>query len=70
MSLMVSRSQLATLAKELSRNWAHAKASWQDSKSAEFETKYLEPLQIQMVATLEALEKLDRVIIKIRSDCE
>ena len=70
MSLMGSRTHLATLARELSRNWEHTKEGWQDSRSTEFEAKYLEPLRTQMVATLEALEKLDRVIIKIRSDCE
>ena len=70
MSLLVSKSQLATQAKELSRNWEYTKQHWQDSKSAEFEVKYLQPLQTQMVATLEALEKLDRAIHKIRSDCE
>jgi len=70
MSLMASRTHLATLAKELSRNWEHARERWQDSRRAEFEVKYLEPLQSQMIATLEALEKLDRVITKIRSDCE
>ena len=70
MSLMVSKAQLATLAKELSRNWEYTRQHWQDRKSAEFEVKHLEPLQTQMVATFEALEKLDRILIKIRSDCE
>ena len=70
MSLMVSKAQLATLAKELSRNWEYTRQHWQDRKSAEFEEKLLEPLQTQMVATFEALEKLDRILIKIRSDCE
>ncbi len=70
MSLLASRTHLATLAKELSRNWTQTRERWQDRRSAEFETKYLEPLQTQMVGTLEALEKLDRVLTKIRSDCE
>ena len=70
MSLMVCKAQLATLAKELSRNWEYTRQHWQDRKSAEFEVKHLEPLQTQMVATFEALEKLDRILIKIRSDCE
>ncbi len=70
MSLMATRSQLATLAKELSRNTQQLRERWPDRRGAEFEVKYLDPLQTQMAATFAALEKLERLLLKIRSDCE
>ncbi|MBI5772304.1 MAG: hypothetical protein HZA89_01005 [Verrucomicrobia bacterium] len=70
MSLKVSRSQLATLTRNLMGQWELAKAHWQDARSAEFQARYLDPLQTEMTAALEAMDKLDAVLGKIRSDCE
>ena len=70
MSLMASRTHLATLSRELARNWDYTSEHWQDQRRAEFEVKYLEPLRTQLVASMDAREKLDRILLKIRSDCE
>jgi hypothetical protein len=70
MSVRASRTQLATLTRELMSRWEQVKNHWQDEQSREFEAKYLEPLQIQVAATLTALDKLDQLITKVRSDCE
>jgi len=70
MSVRASRSQLATLTRDLMNHWEQTKSQWRDTPSQEFAAKYLEPLQIQVAATLTAIEKLDQLITKVRSDCE
>jgi len=70
MSLKVNRSHLATLTRNLLGQWAQAKEHWQDARSAEFQAQYIEPLHIEVTAALEAMDKLDSALGKIRSDCE
>jgi hypothetical protein len=70
MSLKVSRSQLATLTRNLLGQWEQTKAHWHDGRSEEFQAQYLDPLQAEVAAALEAMDKLDATLGKIRSDCE
>jgi hypothetical protein len=70
MSLKASKSQLALLSRNLAVQWALVKADWQDEKSGEFEARFLDPLQTDVARALEAMDKLDAVLAKIRSDCE
>jgi hypothetical protein len=70
MNLGARRSQLATLAKELHGHWGETKTHWRDVRSQEFEARYLEPLETQLNAALTAIEKLEGVLKKVRSDCE
>ena len=44
MSLSANKSQLAAITKELSGHWQQTQEYWKDSKSQEFERKYLDEL--------------------------
>lgn len=70
MSLRVSRTQLAALTKNLAAQWEQAREHWRDEKSAEFQARYLDPLHTELSAALAAMDKLEGVLGKIRSDCE
>lgn len=70
MNVQGNSTRLATLTKELLANWAQVKEHWRDSKSAEFETRYLQELLIKTSAAIAATDKLGTVLNKIRRDCE
>lgn len=61
---------LVTLTKDLSLKWEQTSASWHDAKSQEFERRFLADLVANVDQVLPVLEQLDRLIAKIRSDCE
>ena len=65
-----SGSRLSAITKELSRQWQQTKEYWQDAKSQEFERKYLEDLLASVDKTVTVIEQLDKLVMKIRKDCE
>jgi hypothetical protein len=69
-SLNASKSRLAALSKDLTVRWEQTRASWTDARSREFEQHYMETLQSSVNAALVNIETLERIIAKIRSDCE
>lgn len=46
------------------------KDSWRDAKSQEFERNYLEPLKSNITMAVSVIEKLDKLLTKVRKDCE
>jgi hypothetical protein len=63
-------STLAQSAKNLSAAWQEAQAHWRDAKAAEFQREYLDEIPALIGKSREALEELERVLRKVRSDCE
>lgn len=70
MNLQANKSMLMAVSKELNQNWQQVKDQWQDTKQNEFERTYIETLQVNINMAVEAMEKLDKVLTKIRRDCE
>jgi thymidylate synthase len=70
MSLRNSGTRLAMLTKELMLKWKDTRESWKDAKSGEFERKYLDELQGSVDNAVTVIDKLDKLISKIRKDCE
>jgi len=54
----------------LSNQWQETRESWQDAKSGEFEHRYLEELLAAVERTVTVIEKIDKLMEKIRKDCE
>jgi hypothetical protein len=50
--------------------WQQTKESWRDEKSAEFEQKYLSELVAAVDKSVTVIEQLDKLIEKIKKDCE
>jgi len=70
MSLSGSRSRLAAISKELSLRWLETKYYWKDTKSQEFEQRFMDDLLARVDKTVTVVEKLDQVLSKVRKDCE
>ena len=63
-------SRLSGITKDLRGQWQQTKAYWRDSKAQEFEEKYLAELFASVDKTVAVIEQLDKLLQKIRSDCE
>lgn len=61
---------LAAATKDLARKWDETKESWHDGKSAEFEQKFLFDLFSTVDRATPVFEDLDKLLSRIRSDCE
>jgi hypothetical protein len=70
MNLSGNRSRLAAITQELSRRWGETKTYWRDTKSQEFERKYMDELTAQVDKTVTVIEKLDVLLTRVRNDCE
>jgi hypothetical protein len=68
--MKASGSRLAGITKELRSEWQNTKSYWKDAKCQEFEHRYMEELLASVDRTVTVIEQLDKLITKIRSDCE
>ena len=62
--------RLAGITKDLWNQWQETKIYWRDSKSEEFQKKYLDELMSSVDKTVAVIEQLDKLITKIKTDCE
>ena len=65
-----SRARLEALTKELRVQWQQTQEHWADAKSQEFEQKFLQELFASVERSVAVIEQLDKVITKIKKDCE
>jgi uncharacterized protein YeaO (DUF488 family) len=65
-----SGSKLLALSRHLSAQWQQTKEYWQDAKSHEFERKYIDELMASVDKAVTVMEQVDKLVGKIRSDCE
>jgi len=70
MSLAPNKALLVTLTKDLLLRWEQTRESWHDAKSLEFEKQYINELATTVDQAVEVIEKLDKLLTKVRSDCE
>lgn len=56
--------------KTLLRHWDDTKEVWNDARRAEFEKKYIEPLEPQMRNTLDKLRRLAQVFNQACQECQ
>jgi thymidylate synthase len=68
--MSASGSRLTAITKELWVQWQRTKDDWRDAKSLEFERKYLQELMSSVDKTVAVIDQLDKLIAKIKSDCE
>lgn len=62
--------RLSGLTKEFYLQWQETRAYWRDAKSDEFQHKYLEELFASVDKTVAVIEQLDKLVTKIRHECE
>jgi hypothetical protein len=69
-SLGASKSLLNEANRELFARWEEARASWRDSKAADFDKDYLASLPQAVATAVRIIEELDVVLAKIHADCD
>ncbi len=62
--------RLSAVTKDLWAKWQYTRESWSDSKSLEFERQYLQELNASVDKAVAAMEELEKLLSKIKSDCE
>ncbi|HEV2394481.1 MAG TPA: hypothetical protein VG146_19190 [Verrucomicrobiae bacterium] len=68
--MSASSTRLAALTKELWVHWQQTKQYWNDAQSQEFERRYLVELMSTVDKSVTVVEQLDKLVGKIRKDCE
>ncbi len=63
-------SKLMAITKEFSNQWQQTKEYWRDDKSQEFERQYMQELLAGVDRAVGVMEQLDKLVSKIRTDCE
>ena len=70
MSIVANRTRLESSSKELLHRWQQTREYWKDAKAIEFERKYIQELVSGVNTAVGAIEELEKILAKIRSDCE
>ena len=70
MSARTSRFKLIRLTKELLLRWDETRATWRDHRAEEFEKNTIHGLTDRVSATSTAIEDIDKLLNKLRKDCE
>ena len=70
MSLSSNGHTFAVATKQLLRHWEETKQLWSDSKAQEFEERYLNDLISGVERALPVFEELDKILNRVRNDCE
>ena len=70
MSMTANRARLDGLTRELSGKWAQTKDFWRDAKSQEFGHRFMDELLGDVNRTVAGIQELEKIIAKVRSDCE
>ena len=70
MSVSAGKTRLVAVTRELAAKWAQTKDYWQDAKCQDFELKYIQELMASVERATLTMEQLDKLVMKVRSDCE
>lgn len=70
MSVKGSRAALTKTTRDLINEWHTTKNYWRDAKRQAFEAAYLATLADRVNAAVRTIEDIDKILDKIRRDCE
>ena len=68
--MSASGGKLSAVTKVLSSQWQQTKESWKDAKAQEFERQYLDELFTSVDKAVGIMDQVEKLVTKIRSDCE
>ncbi len=70
MSTQTSKARLAGLLKSLLVDWDQTRSTWTDDKSREFHQRYMLELIFEVEKAIAALENLEKLMQRVKEDCE
>lgn len=62
--------RLSSISKELHLKWEQTRESWNDSRAQEFDSKYMQELFAQCDRSLDVIANLEKLLARIRKECE
>lgn len=68
--MSAAQNRLSGLTNELKVEWEQTKHYWNDAKSQEFEQRFMNELVPAVNQAIVTIESLERVLAKLRQDCE
>jgi hypothetical protein len=68
-SLTNASSELSNGLKTMRLLWEETLTGWKDSVRADFEARHWDPLEAQVRATIQALDRLAPVLARARHEC-
>ena len=68
--MSAAQNRLAGLTNELRAEWDQTKHHWNDAKSREFEQRFMSELIPAVNQSIVTIESLERLLAKLRQDCE
>jgi len=63
-------SRISALTRDLLQKWQETRTCWRDAKSEEFERIFLGELAGTVERTVASIEQIDKLLHKIKRDCE
>ena len=63
-------SRLNGMTRELFGRWQQTRESWQDARAEEFDRRYIQELTASVDKTVAVIEQLDKLLERVRKDCE
>ncbi|HTG44837.1 MAG TPA: hypothetical protein VK633_09925 [Verrucomicrobiae bacterium] len=70
MNVSANGKTIVGLTKQLGVAWSEVKSSWNDPKSAEFEQRFLTELASSVDRAAPLFDDLEKVLNRVRTDCE
>jgi hypothetical protein len=70
MSLGANKARLRELTASLFHRWEGTQECWRDRRAAAFEETYLRDLKSDVDKAATALDGLEKLLLKMRNDCE
>ena len=70
MNVRGSASNLVQATKDMVNEWEQTKSYWRDVKADEFAHQYLSPLPDSVARARAAMEEIEKLLRKVREDCE
>jgi hypothetical protein len=70
MSVGSERARLVGVMRTVVREWDHVRQDWCDERSRAFGEQYIDAFREGIDRVLPRLEELERVMRKVRTDCE
>jgi hypothetical protein len=70
MNVSSNGKMVAAATKDLMRKWSETRESWRDAKSEEFERRHIRELEAMVDRAMPVFEMLEKLVTKIRKDCE
>lgn len=69
MSLSSARAKMLASHRDLIEAWRRANESWRDDTARAFEERSIDPIDKQLRAALNALETMEDLLRRVRSEC-